>query len=117
MMGKNPRDFWDVTWNAGAGCRPGGVSTGCRECLVLPWLKSHTHKVETIYDGVTKPGKDGRLQWSGKLNALRDGHAAWSLPLTYPGAEHPKLGAGNPSLILVVCMGDLFIARRPTADI
>jgi protein gp37 len=32
--------------------------------------------------------------------------------LEYPGAKHPKLGPGKPSLILTGASGDLFIADR-----
>jgi protein gp37 len=38
----------------------------------------------------------------------------WNLPFEYPGAKHPKLGPGKPSLILVGASGDLFIKDRST---
>src|SRR5262249_23609832 len=44
-------------------------------------------------------------------------HEIWDWPLTWPGAEHPKLGPGKPSLIFVCGMSELFHERRSAKDI
>ena len=41
-------------------------------------------------------------------------HEGWTWPLTWRGAAHPVMGDGQPSLIFVVDMGDLF-AGHPTS--
>jgi protein gp37 len=105
------RDWWDTTWNPVGGCKR--VSPGCKNCFVPYWLKSHTHKSETVHTGVIDIIK-GRPAWNRKLKVLPDGHHLWPYPLEYDGAEHPKLGPGKPSLILVAAQGDLFMASRST---
>jgi protein gp37 len=37
--------------------------------------------------------------------------------LKWPGALHPKLGTGKPSLVFVVDMGDLLFENQPDANI
>src|SRR5262249_36001257 len=37
----------------------------------------------------------------------------WDWPLHWPGAKHPKLGPGKPSLIWIGDMSDIFIENRP----
>jgi protein gp37 len=113
-MGASSRDWWDITWNPIGGCKP--ISKGCTNCFVPHWLKAHTHKNKTVHTG-TITIKGGRPVWTGKLTSLADGHASWSFPLTYQGAEYPKLGPGKPSLIFAAGTGDLFIAGRPTTVI
>jgi protein gp37 len=41
----------------------------------------------------------------------------WKWLRNWPGAEHPKLGDGKPSLIFVGGMADLFYERQPDAVI
>jgi protein gp37 len=54
-----------------------------------------------------------RRIFNGKLTAAPDGHHLWNWPLKWPGAEHPKLGPGQPSLIFVGDMSDVFHEDRP----
>ncbi len=104
-------DFFDETWNPTSGCMY--QTDECKNCLYPYFHKSHTHETETVHTGVIDIDEEtGIPSWTGKLNTLRDGHREWNLPLKYPGAEHPKLGPGKPSLILVATSGDLFIGRR-----
>jgi hypothetical protein len=84
----------------------------CKNCLYPYFHKSHPHKAETVHTGVIDINDEGLPFWNGKLNTLRDGHHEWNFPLVYPGAEHPKLGPGKPSLILTATSGDLFIGGR-----
>ena len=104
--------WWDRTWNPVFCAR----SEGCRNCYVPPWLKGHTFS-GGAHAGVITYDKEGRPVFSGILGALRPGHRDWSMPLNWRGAEHPKLGAGQPSLIFVGDMADLFHQRRPEAVI
>jgi protein gp37 len=54
-----------------------------------------------------------RRIFNGKITAAPEWHPQWSLPLTWSGARHPKLGPGKPSLIFVGDMSDLFYEQRP----
>jgi protein gp37 len=54
-----------------------------------------------------------RRIFNGKSTAAPDWHLQWTWPLTWPGAKHPKLGSGKPSLIFVGDMSDLFHEDRP----
>jgi protein gp37 len=114
-MPARDEDWWDETSNPTSGCRY--LTDECKNCLVPYFLKSHTHEVETVHTGVIDINDKGIPYWNGKLKTQRDGHTEWNFPLEYPGAEHPKLGLGRPSLILVGAAGDLFIEDRPLKDI
>jgi protein gp37 len=109
------RDWWDATWNPVGGCFY--VSAGCRVCFVPPFLVGHPHEAETVHTGVIDINEKGQPVWNGKLTVLPVGHPLWNFPFEYPGAEHPKLGPGKPSLILVACTSDLFFEGRPPKDI
>jgi protein gp37 len=65
-----------------------------------------------VHTGVTII-KGKRRIFNGKLTAAPDCHPQWIFPLTWPGAKHPKLGPGKPSLIFVGDMADLFHEGRP----
>jgi protein gp37 len=114
MYIRKPWWWWDWGWHVVSGCKP--PSTGCRYCFMPPWMHSHTHKSETVHDGVTEV-RHGRPAWNGEINTLRDGHPLWTWPLTWPGVENPALGPGQPSLIFVVGTGDLFYTKRLKEDI
>jgi protein gp37 len=107
--------WWDWTWTPVSGCRP--VSDGCRYCWSLPWLKSHTWTVPTVYTGAIEEAADGSTRWTHELTALRDGDPVWNFPLTFPGVVNPALGPRKPNLIFAVVDGDLFLEGRPPADI
>lgn len=116
---RKPSWWWDGSWTPVGGCVP--ISTGCKNCWVTKWLKSHTWKTETVHTGVIKIVR-GRPQWSGNLTALQDGDPLWNWPLTWPGVVNPALGPGKANLIFVVLEGDLFVAKehvveRPKEDI
>jgi len=104
--------WWDDVYNPFHGCFP--VSPGCKNCFVPAWLASHTHPTD---EGAVQHGVITRVngQWvfSGELTVLRKGHRLWRLPLNWPGAEHPKLGDGKPSLIWIGDCTDVFIEGRP----
>jgi protein gp37 len=103
--------WWDVggVWNPFGGCSY--VSPGCKNCFVPSWLASHTHRKD-VHQGVTDR-VNGRVVFNGKLTALTATHRLWDWPLKWPGAEHPKLGSGKPSLIWIGDMSDVFIEKRP----
>jgi len=52
---------------------------------------------------------------TGKRERSRLGTLLWTFPLTYPGAEHPKLGDGMPSLMTICLMGDVFFEGHSDA--
>ena len=111
---RKPSWWWDWTWTPVGGCLP--ISTGCKNCWVPKWLKSHTWKTETVHTGVIKFVR-GRPVWNGNLTAYEDGDHVWNWPLTWPGVVNPALGPGEPNLIFVVLEGDLFVTGRPKEDI
>ena len=106
------RWWWDDVYNPFHGCFP--VSPGCKNCFVPAWLASHTHPTEA---GAVQHGVIIRVneQWvfSGKLTVLRKGHPLSRKPSEWPGAEHPKLGPGKPSLLWIGDCTDVFIENRP----
>jgi protein gp37 len=110
-MRRKPDWWWDTTWSPVSGCVP--VSTGCKQCWSLPWLKAHTWKTETVYSGAIEPAADGSVRWTGRLTALRAGDRVWSWPLRHRSVENPALGPGMPNLIFAVVDGDLFAEGRP----
>jgi protein gp37 len=110
-MGKS--DWWDRSWNSFGGCSP--HSPGCRNC----------YAAQTAADGCAARGMRGihipdlttmvrgRAVFNGKLSVLPRGSRGWTWPLRWPGARHPLLGDGKPSLIFVGDMADIFHPRRP----
>ena len=110
--------WWDRTWNPIGGCSP--ISPGCSLCYAPRWLTGHTW--ETERGGAPHRGVIDRIRgqpvFNGKLTAAPPGHDVWTWrPLRWPGAEHPALGPGQPSLIFVGDMSDLFHEQRPERDI
>jgi protein gp37 len=99
--------WWDHTWNPVGGCSR--ASPGCEFCYAAfhAWFKRWDKPgYSGIHDGVAD--KHGEwYRFNGKLTALPDGHPMWTWPLRWPGAKHPKLGAGKPSLIFVGDMSDV----------
>jgi protein gp37 len=54
-----------------------------------------------------------RHVFTGRLTVLPPTHPTWIFPLTLPRAPCPKLGPGQPSLIFIEDMAELFLERRP----
>ena len=102
--------WWDYTWNPVGGCLP--VSPGCLNCHAAQLAGTYTHK-QWIHQGVTTRRGKKRI-FNGTLKNAPAGHHTWAEPLRWQGVENPKLGPGQPSLIFVVEMGDLFAEDRPT---
>ena len=103
--------WWDIGWNPFGGCTYVPQSPGCKNCFVPPWLASHTHRKD-VHQGVIDR-VNGRSVFNGKLTVAPDWHPLWTWPLEWPGAEHPKLGDGKPSLIWIGDMSDPFHEDRP----
>jgi len=102
-------EWTDATWNPIGGCSY--ASTGCRFCYAA--LLAGTQQADVpLYAGTTNRVK-GRPVHNGHLTVLPPGHPNWIWPLTWPGAILPRLGLGQPSLIFVGDMSDLFHERRP----
>jgi protein gp37 len=93
------------------GCE-GPVSPGCLNCVSAKLAGTRQH--DQLHTGVTYRA-GGRIFFSGKLTELPPGHPRWNQLLTYPGAAHPKLGPGMPSLIWIGGMTDIFSAGHRTA--
>ena len=105
--------WWDATWNPVGGCL--AVSPGCTNCYAAQVAGTKTWpyaRSARVHDGVTVT-KGRRRIFNGKLTAAPDGHHLWTWPLRWPGAKHPKLGPGKPSLIFVGDMSDVFHEGRP----
>jgi protein gp37 len=108
--------YCDDSFNWLGGCLP--VDRSCRNC----WAAERAGTLiaardVALYRGTTKRLKDGRNVFCGVARPLARGHPAGVFPLTYPGAEHPKLGDGMPSLIALNWMGDTFLEKHSDADI
>src|SRR5712664_1632827 len=90
--------WWDRIWNPTGGCYP--VCPGCADCEAAEVIGTYTWDSPTIHDGLTR-AKGKRRFWTGDVASLPDGDDSWLLPLVWPGAKHPKLGKGKPSLLAV----------------
>jgi len=102
----------DATWNPIGGCS--AVSAGCRYCYAARLAATQqTARLVPIHLGTTDWIR-GKPVFNSKLTALALGHETWIWPIIWPGARHPLLGKGKPSLIFVGDMTDLFHERRPT---
>lgn len=110
-----PGWWWDASWNVAGGCSL--VSPGCLNCYAA--RAAATLQTETnipLYLGTTDL-VNGRYVFNNKLTVLTPGHDLWISPLDWPGAQHPVLGRGQPSLIFMSDMADLFHEDRPIAII
>jgi protein gp37 len=108
--------WWDTSeYEFAFGCRPPDKS--CRNC----WSAKRAGTLlasrdAALYRGLTNQTKDGRHVWNGEARPLPRG-PLWTFPLIYPGAEHPKLGDGMPSLMTINLMGDTFYEKHSDATI
>jgi len=55
---------------------------------------------------------NGTAVFNGHLSAARRGHPIWSWPLRWKGVANPALGPGQPGLIFIGDMCDIFIQGR-----
>jgi protein gp37 len=108
-----PIEWTDSTWNPIGGCSI--KSPGCIPCYAQQ-LAGTRLAHHPLYERTTTLQK-GRPVFNGKLTAAPDGHPVWKWPLTWRGAQEPKLGRGQPSTIFVGDMSDLFHEDRPRAVI
>lgn len=109
------RYFWDATWNTTGGCSP--VSPGCDHCYAASEAATRqTSRLARLHLGVTR-WVSGRPIHNGKLNLLPPGDPGWLWPLRFNGAENPLLGPGQPSLIFIASMADIFHDRLPASHI
>src|SRR5262245_28569189 len=105
----NSWGWWDSSWNPVGGCS--ASSPGCRNCYAATWATA-PHRGPTIHDDVVDWVRDKPV-FNGTLSVLPDDHPSWAFPLKWPGQKHPRLGNGQPSLIFVCPMSDLFHEDRP----
>jgi protein gp37 len=89
------------------------VSPGCKNCYAaqLAGTQQTAHLIPIHLK--TTDWIRGKPVFNGTLTALALGHKNWVWPITWPGARHPLLGKGKPSLIFVGDMSDLFHEGRP----
>ncbi len=112
MPARGYHRWWDVTWNPVGGCSL--ASPGCALCYAAQEAGTKTWPFAgsaRVHDGVTIV-KGKRRIFNGKLTVAPEGHRLWAWPLRWRGAKHPKLGPGQPSLIFVGDMSDLFHEGR-----
>jgi protein gp37 len=106
--------YWDYSLNTTIGCKPS--KQGCKFCyaprLVIPYAEGWQAGEEGLYHDVVDV-INGQPVFNGKLATLPAGDRVWTQPLRWKGAEHPKLGEGQPSLIFLTTMGDLLYEHRP----
>jgi protein gp37 len=105
--------WWDATWNPVGGCDH--VSPGCQHCYAQMIAGTKTWPyggASGIHDGVTVVRGKRRI-FNGELTVAPDWHKLWTWPLRWSGSANPALGPGQPSLIFVGDMSDLFHEGRP----
>jgi protein gp37 len=103
--------WWDASWNPIGGCL--AVSPGCKNCYAADLSARHWNF--PLYAHTTDYVR-GKPVFNGTLTVLPAAHRGWLWPLLWRGAKDPPplLGPGQPSLIFVADMSDLFHERRPT---
>lgn len=108
-------EWTDASWDPVGGCSR--ASPGCFNCYAetTAGTSQVTHQI-ALYLGVTDWVR-GRPRFNGHLTELEPGHPSWSWPLRWRGAPNPVLGPGQPSLLFVGNMADLFHEKRSVAVI
>ena len=104
----------DASWNPIGGCSI--KSHGCNRCYAQRIAGSPRLADHPLYKGVTTESKAGPV-FNGKLTVAPDDHPIWTWPIRWRGSKFPKAGAGQPSMIFVGDMSDLFHEDRPTSVI
>jgi protein gp37 len=112
------REYWDEIWNVVGGCEP--QSEGCLNCYAAKL--AGTRQWDPLHKGTTKFKlvEDKRRHvfiGAPHLTVLPPTHPTWIFPLTLPRAPYPKLGPGQPSLIFIEDMAELFLEGRDIAII
>lgn len=108
-------NWWDVSLNLVGGCE--AVSPGCTNCYAAKLAGTRqTYSRDQLHDTVVEWRRE-KAFFNGKLTVLPPQHPSWTWPLTWRGEDKPLLGPGQPSLIFVSDMSDLFHKDRPKADI
>jgi protein gp37 len=111
--------WWDASWSSQiGGCKAN--APGCRNCFAPFLLHAYSHAEGwhgNVHHGVIDVTKKGKPYFNGRIWTAAPGRRGWSWPLRWAGAKHPKLGPGQPSLIFIADVADLFLEGRPEADI
>ena len=109
--------WWDGPgWNPVAGCHP-PTTVGCGNCYAAGLIATQQVARQVPIHAGTTEWRRGKPFFNGNLKTLPPGHKGWIYPLKWPGARHPVMGPGKPSLIFVCDMSDLFAEGRPVAII
>jgi len=108
----DPSAWWDRSWNPLSGCR--AVSPGCQNCYAAQIAGTKTFK--WLHRGVTVQRGTKRI-FNGTTRVGPPWHKVWSGPLQKPSVKRPKLGPGQPNLVFVGDMSDLFHKGHPTSAI
>ena len=103
--------WWDYSWNPIAGCL--AVSAGCAICYAAQIAGTYTWLKKALHHGLTICRGTRRI-FNGKHRDAAPRDSVWSVPLRLSREPNPKLGPGQPSLIFVGDMGDLFYEARQT---
>jgi protein gp37 len=102
-------NWWDITFDIYGGCE-GPVSPGCLNCVSAKLAATRQH--DRLHSGVTVRFTDRRGNdfyfFNDKRREVSPGDPRWNQLLTYKGADHPLLGDGQPSLIWIGSMSDVF---------
>ena len=103
--------WWDATINFVGGCVIADHS--CYYCYApVDAGGLLTSRDIELYRGTTE-WRNGRRAWTGLLTEKPPEHPSWSELLNWPGVPWvPLLGAGQPSLIWLNSMADIFVSGR-----
>jgi len=103
--------WWDTSWNPIAGCR--AVSPGCANCYAAQIAGTYTWLKKTLHYGLIICRGTRRI-FNGEHRDAAPRDPVWTVPRDLPREANPKLGPGQPTLIFVGDMGDLFYEVRQT---